>query len=600
MYPIVNNIKAAVKLSGIEEVPEHCFIVIEQLISQVILGVDFLQQQGLVLDFTTLPVLVTIVRQKRPTPVSTAPGPAPLPEPEALQAIRKGRERERGERRGNWLQQVGLPVWYWQVPVDPKDQEKTAFSPGPGMRLFQFTRMPFGLCGAPSTFQRLMDVDTQKSEESFQRLKACLTEAPVLAYPWFVKHASAMVLQTDASNVGLGAVLEQDQRVVGYASRTLTKAEANYSAIQRECLAIVWAMKQFHHYLLGRTFQLMMDHAPLQWLGEQKMEGLLCRWALAIQECSFEIEYRKGTTNGNADALSRRRGPDRETLHAALTTMHAGFTAEEIRQAQQQDKTTLQLKYHPGPTSDTLVAPVLPEALHQQVLSMCHDSQAAGHQGTHKTLERMQREAYWVNMAQDVDRHCRSVSHARSPSCQCQVGDGMVERFNRSLLQLLRTYIEKQENWEQHLPLVLQKVDDDRHSAERPFEPGDLVWLSVPTAGKLDPRMGGELDNAHLSNGDQLVMLDVFPLSGIGLFKLSVDQTVMVNYNPDCSKQRGFRAMFGLNWLMCKKGATRGLIPFLDTLNADHEVAVQLWMSRIESKASSGDEWAGGDEEARL
>ena len=69
-----------------------------QLISQVILGVDFLQQQGLVLDFTTSPVSVTVARQKRPTPVSTAPGPAPLPEPEALQAIRKG-ERERGERR---------------------------------------------------------------------------------------------------------------------------------------------------------------------------------------------------------------------------------------------------------------------------------------------------------------------------------------------------------------------------------------------------------------------------------------------------------------------------------------------------------------------
>ena len=174
---------------------------------------------------------------------------------------------------------------------------------------------------------------TKESEESFQRLKACLTEAPVLAYPSFRKQASTMVLQTDASNVGLGAVLEQDQRVIGYASRTLTKAEANYSVIQRECLAIVWAMKQFRHYLLGRTFQLMTDHAPLQWLAEQKMEGLLCHWALAIQEFSFGIVYRKGTANGNADALSRRREPESETLHAALTTVYSGFTAEEIRQS---------------------------------------------------------------------------------------------------------------------------------------------------------------------------------------------------------------------------------------------------------------------------
>ena len=53
---------------------------------------------------------------------------------------------------------LDLQYGYWQVPVDPRDQDKIAFSPGPGMGLFQFTRMPFGLCGAPSTFQRLMDV----------------------------------------------------------------------------------------------------------------------------------------------------------------------------------------------------------------------------------------------------------------------------------------------------------------------------------------------------------------------------------------------------------------------------------------------------------
>ena len=85
--PIVNNVKVAVKLSGIEEVLEQSFIVVKQLISQVILGIDFLQQQGLVLDFTTSPVSVTIAREKRPKPVSTALDPAAPPEPETLQVI---------------------------------------------------------------------------------------------------------------------------------------------------------------------------------------------------------------------------------------------------------------------------------------------------------------------------------------------------------------------------------------------------------------------------------------------------------------------------------------------------------------------------------
>ena len=118
--------------------------------------------------------------------------------------------------------------------------------------------------------------------------------------------------------------------------------EANYSVIQRECLAIVWAMKQFRHYLLGRTFQLMTDHAPLQWLAVQKMEGLLCRWALAIQEFSFETVYRKGIANENADALSRRE-PEMETPHAAMTTVYAGFTPEELKKAQKQDDAFQQL-----------------------------------------------------------------------------------------------------------------------------------------------------------------------------------------------------------------------------------------------------------------
>ena len=100
-------------------------------------------------------------------------------------------------------------------------------------------------------------------------------------------------------------MLEQGGHVIAYVSCALTQSEKQYSTIQKECLAAVYAMKQFRHYLLSHPFQLMTDHAPLQWLSAQTMEGLLCRWALAMEEYNFEIVYHKGTLNTNADALSR-------------------------------------------------------------------------------------------------------------------------------------------------------------------------------------------------------------------------------------------------------------------------------------------------------
>ena len=104
---------------------------------------------------------------------------------------------------------------------------------------------------------------TSVHDNAFSFLKSKLTQSPILAYPDFSPNAPPFVLQTDASAVGLGAVLEQGGHVIAYASRTLTKSESNYSVIQRECLAAVFGMKQFRHYLLGRSFTLMTDHAPL-------------------------------------------------------------------------------------------------------------------------------------------------------------------------------------------------------------------------------------------------------------------------------------------------------------------------------------------------
>ena len=140
-----------------------------------------------------------------------------------------------------------------------------------------------------------------KCIDAFKMLKQHLSQAPIPAYPKFDGTAGEFILQTDASAVGLGAVLEQDGHFIAYASRSLTVPERQYSVIQRECLAIVFALKQFRHYLLGRHFVLHTDHGPLQWLSAQKMEGMLCRWALAMQEYDFTIVYRKGALSTNAE-----------------------------------------------------------------------------------------------------------------------------------------------------------------------------------------------------------------------------------------------------------------------------------------------------------
>ena len=117
------------------------------------------------------------------------------------------------------------------------------------------------------------------------------------------------ILQTDASDQGLGAVLCQEQvdgklRPVAYASRGLTKDELKYHTQEKEALGIIWACEKFRPYLMGETFVTETDHGSLQWLlGNQK--GRLARWAMRLSEFDFTIKPKPGKNNGNADAPSR-------------------------------------------------------------------------------------------------------------------------------------------------------------------------------------------------------------------------------------------------------------------------------------------------------
>ncbi len=152
-----------------------------------------------------------------------------------------------------------------------------------------------------------------EAELAFQRLKQMLVSAPLMKNPDFNR---TFILQTDASGVGVGAVLsqgEEDDQPIAYFSRKLLPREQAYSTVEKECLSIILAVKHFQPYLLGRMFMVQTDHRALRWLHQFKEKNArLTRWSLLLQPYAFTIQHRKGQANANADALSRLNIPEKE------------------------------------------------------------------------------------------------------------------------------------------------------------------------------------------------------------------------------------------------------------------------------------------------
>ena len=215
---------------------------------------------------------------------------------------------------------------------------------------------------------------TAEVEAAFNQLKQALTEAPVLGYPSL---DGQFILDTDASNLAIGAVLSQVQdgveRVLAYYSRSLDQAEKNYCVTRKELLAAVKAIRHFHPYLLGRSFILRTDHAALRWLiNFRSPEGQIARWLQQLQQYDYHVEHRQGAKHNNADALSRRPCARDECRHCDrldqkeehLREKEAGphtcyamqvdardpdldcsgrWSKQELREAQEQDKEVQQI-----------------------------------------------------------------------------------------------------------------------------------------------------------------------------------------------------------------------------------------------------------------
>ena len=154
-------------------------------------------------------------------------------------------------------------------------------------------------------------------KQAFQCAKDALQSETLLTH---YDPSQPLVLACDASDYGIGAVLshvvdDNQERPIAYISRTLSSAERHYSQLEKEALAIVFAVKKFHRYLLGRHFVIESDHQPLKTLlGEsnripQMASSRIVRWAIILSAYTYTIRYKPGKHLSNADALSRLPSP---------------------------------------------------------------------------------------------------------------------------------------------------------------------------------------------------------------------------------------------------------------------------------------------------
>lgn len=267
---------------------------------------------------------------------------------------------------------------------------------------------------------------TEKCEEAFRNIKNCLVSPPILTCPDFDK---PFILQTDASAYGLGAVLtqkfEDGEKVICFLSRSLTKAERNFTTTERECLAVLWAVEKLRHYLEGTEFTVVTDHSSLLWLDRLKdPTGRLARWALRLQQFTYTIVHRKGSEHVVPDYLSRSvpisieqvdvcEGDFANTTDCWYRKMVLNVKSQPDRYSQWREENGLLYKYKKCTIPELSCSTdywkiVVPRDKRKDLLVKYHNDVRSGHVGSNKTYWKLQTRYTWPKMRYDVGHYVKS------------------------------------------------------------------------------------------------------------------------------------------------------------------------------------------------
>lgn len=272
-------------------------------------------------------------------------------------------------------------------------------------------------------------------QKAFEYLRDTLLSATTLSKPIYDDPNRPFEISCDAQDFAVGYVLEQKdsdgiRKPIAFGGRGLSKHEINYTVTEKECLALVEAIKKFHHYVYGEEFVVWVDHKALQWLFNKPDlgHGRLMRWVILLQTYNFKVCYKEGKKHQNADSMSRRpnqeveinTGDDALEAQVYTTTAYHQYrllreylatcqlpegisktTASQLKRKANQFcllKGELYKRSKDGVPKRVVLSPE--EQL--EILEANHDDISGGHRGRDATFKKIKYSYWWPNFYEDI------------------------------------------------------------------------------------------------------------------------------------------------------------------------------------------------------